>query len=316
MATQARPVQAPQTDAAATDPDTARPGPWVLLAVGVFLAVVWGTAYTLISVGVRDLEPVWLVALRTLLGAGLVAAYMYAKDLRFPPLRDRRWLVFGLLGQTGITIPFILVAIAQTRVPSGLTGILIGVVPILTVVLAHLVGTERLTRAGFAGFVLGFFGIVVLFLPEEISLSLVAEWRHQLLLVAASVLYAFTTVSASRAPPTPSAVGAAIMLVSSAATALLAAFATGLPSGPITATEWVVIAALGIGSTALGTILYVWAAKRGGAGYVAKINYFPPIVSVIAGVAFLRETVDWRFGVAVVLVLAGMAVSRPRVGSG
>ena len=283
------------------------------LAVALFLVVIWGTAYTLVGVGVRELSPIWLVAGRTVVATVLVTAVVLLSGRRFPPLRDQRWLWYAFLGQTGVTVPFFLLSEGQTRVDSGLTAIIVGSMPILTVVMAHFFTDEKLNWRKSLGFLVGFAGIVVLFLPEELGLGLVGEWRHQLLLLGAALLYALTTVTAKNAPETDSLVGAAIMLISAAVTANLAALTTGIPQD-VAPWAWWVVLALGVGSTALGTIFYLLVVDRTGPSAMAKINYFPPVVSVIAGVWLLSEPFTWRIVVAFAIIMVGVWLSRPPVG--
>ena len=298
-----------QPATASTESQTALPYP-VFLAIALFLIVIWGTAYTLVGVGVRSLSPIWLVAGRTLVACALMLAVVYGTGRRLPGFRDPRWLWYALLGQTGVTVPFYLLSEGQTRVDSGLTAIIIGAMPILTVVLAHFFTQEKLDVRKLVGFAIGFLGIVLLFLPEDISFGLVAEWRHQSLLLIAALLYAVTTVMAKNAPETDSLVGAAIMILSAAATASLGALASGLPE-PIPAHVWWVVLGLGVGSTALGTIAYLFVVDRAGPSAMAKINYFPPVVSVVAGVWLLGEPFSWRVVAAFAVIMLGVAVSRP-----
>ena len=280
------------------------------LALALFLVLIWGTAYTLVGLGVRSLPPIWLVAGRMVVGSAVMLAALRLTGRRLPPLRDPRWIWYGVLGQIGVTIPFYLLSEGQTRVDSGLTSIIIGSMPILTVVLAHFFTQEKLDARKLAGFVVGFLGIVLLFLPRELSFGLVAEWRHQSLLLIAALLYAVTTVMAKNAPDTDSLVGAAIMVLSAAVTANLGALATGLPE-PFPAHVWWVVLGLGVGSTALGTIAYLYVVDRAGPSAMAKINYFPPVVSVVAGVWLLGEPFSWRVVAAFAIIMLGVAVSRP-----
>ena len=281
------------------------------LAVAAFLVFIWGTAYTLVGVGVQELSPIWLVAGRTLVATVLVTGVVLAMGKRFPPLKDSRWLWYGLLGQTGVTVPFFLLSEGQTRVDSGLTAIIVGSMPILTVVLAHFFTDEKLNWRKSLGFFVGFAGIVVLFLPDDFTLGLVGEWRHQLLLLGAAFLYAFTTVTAKNAPETDSLVGAAIMLISAMVSANVAALMTGLPQD-VEPWAWWVVLALGVGSTALGTIFYLLVVDRTGPSAMAKINYFPPIVSVAAGVWLLSEPFTWRIVAAFAIIMVGVWLSRGR----
>lgn len=300
-------AQTPPITAARERPDLGRAK---LAGVSVLLILIWGTAYTLVGLGVRRLEPIWLVAGRTGVAAVLMLAVLRLSGRRLPSFRDPRWLWYGALGQTGITVPFWLLSVGQVRVDSGLAAILVGSMPILTVVLAHLFGDERLTPRRLLGFVVGFAGIVILFLPGDLGLGLVGEWRHQLLLVGAAGLYAATTVAARGAPETESLTGATLMVVSAAATAGVWALASGLPANPQPPWIGLVVGALGVGSTAVGTILYLRVVDGAGAGAVAKINYFPPVVSVLAGVAFLGEPFTWRVVAAFAVIMLGVWMSR------
>ena len=51
--------------------------PVKLLAVAIFLILVWGSAFTMIGVAVRTLSPEWLVAYRMIVGAVIVLIYAY-----------------------------------------------------------------------------------------------------------------------------------------------------------------------------------------------------------------------------------------------
>jgi len=174
---------------------------WLLIGVALFLILVWGSAFTLIGVAVRTLSPEWLVAYRMMFGAALVYGYARFSGHSLPRLTDRRWIWHTVLGITGASLPFVLIAIGQKTVDSGLTAILVGTMPLITIVLAHFFTNEKLTVIKLIGFLMGFIGIVILFLPKDLSLSLVADWQAQLLILMGSACYAITTIVASRTCP-------------------------------------------------------------------------------------------------------------------
>lgn len=72
---------------------------------------------------------------------------------------------------------------------------------------------------------------------------------------------------------------------------------------------WMAIG-LGIGSTALATILYLYVIQETGPSVMAKINYFVPLASVIFGVGLLGEAFSWRMVVSFVIIVIGVMVSR------
>ena len=281
-----------------------------LLALSFVLVLVWGSAFTLVGVGVKFLSPIWLVAYRLLIGAVILIAYVKLKGETFPKLTDSRWLWYFGLGLTGMVIPFFLISTGQLKVDSGLSAIIVGAMPLITIVLAHFFTDERLTPIKTLGFFIGFLGIVVLFLPDNLSLDLVEDWREQLLILLGAGCYAVTTVAAKRAPKTKSSVGAAMMLMSAAIVGMIWASLTGLPD---VVPPWEGLAAaagLGLGSTAFATIIYLYIIEKTGPSTLAKINYFVPLASVVLGISFLNEPFTWRMVVSFLIILAGIMVAR------
>jgi drug/metabolite transporter (DMT)-like permease len=283
---------------------------WLLLGVALFLILVWGSAFTMVGVAVRTLSPEWLVAYRMTVGAIVVLIYSYSVGHRLPPLRDSRWIWYFIMAVTGASLPFVLLAHGQQTVDSGLTAIIVGTMPLITIVLAHFFTPERLTAWKLIGFLMGFAGIVVLFLPKDLSFAVVADWKAQLLILFASACYAITTIVASRTPETPSPVGAAMMLMIGAALSTVwASVVSGPPPMP-NMTALLCVLGLGLGSTAIATMTYLWVIDVAGPSVMARINYFVPVCSVILGVALLDEALDWRIFVALFVILLGVIISR------
>jgi len=280
------------------------------LALALGLILIWGSAYTMVGVGVEYITPIWLVTYRLILGAALVTGYVYAKGYKLPPLSDKRWRWYFILGMIGSVIPFYLLSAGQLKIDSGITAIIVGIMPLLTIILAHFFTDERLKTQKLLGFIIGFFGIVVLILPDNMSLELIQDWQSQALIVLAAFCYAATTIIAKRAPETPSSVGAAMMLICAAPAALFAGIAAGVPAEVPPMTGILMAIGLGIGSTALATILYLYVIQQTGPSTMAKINYFVPIASVIFGVNLLGEEFTWRMVLSFVIIVLGVMIAR------
>ena len=281
-----------------------------LLTLSLVLILIWGSAYTMVGVGVDYITPIWLVAYRLVLGAILVTIYAYVKGQKLPKLTDERWRWYFVLGMTGSVIPFFLLSTGQLNVDSGITAIIVGVMPLMTIVLAHFFANEILNTTKLLGFVVGFLGIVVLFLPDNLSLELVSNWQAQLLIVIAAFCYAITAVLAKRAPETSSSIGAAMMLICAAPVAVIAGVMTGVPTQmPPMIGIWMAIG-LGVGSTAIATILYLYVIQETGPSTMAKINYFVPLASVIFGVWLLGEDFTWRTIISFAVIVLGVMISR------
>jgi len=264
----------------------------------------------MVGVGVDYITPIWLVTYRLILGAILVTGYVIYKGYKFPKLSDVRWRWYLILGMIGSVIPFFLLSTGQLNVDSGITSIIVGVMPLMTIVLAHFFANERLNAQKLLGFIIGFLGIVVLFLPDNMNLAVISNWKAQLLIIIAAFCYALTTIIAKRAPETPSSVAAAMMLICATPVAVLAGLAEGVPTEvPAMIGIWMAIG-LGVGSTAIATILYLYIIQETGPSTMAKINYFVPLASVIFGVSLLGEEFSWKMVISFITIVLGVMISR------
>ena len=235
--------------------------------------------------------------------------YSWLIGHRLPPLRDVRWIWYAAIAVTGASLPFLLLAIGQKSVDSGLTAILVGTMPLMTILLAHVFTAEKLTRIKLFGFLLGFLGIIILFLPKDLSFSLVSDWKAQLIILLAAFSYAATTIIASRSPETPSPVAASMMLMIGAVLSTIwALISVGPPPIPEKVALYSAIG-LGFGSTGIATITYLWVIDVAGPSVMARINYFIPVCSVILGVIYLQEALDWRIFVALFVIFVGVIIS-------
>jgi drug/metabolite transporter (DMT)-like permease len=199
---------------------------------------------------------------------------------------------------------------------SALAGILMGVNPLVTLLLAHrFAAGERMTPYLVAGFVVGFLGVVVLMSPAALSglggapLTVIA----QISVLCGSICYSANSVIARIKVRGD-------LMVTSAATVAIAA----LISVPVALTldapwrldpDWnttVVILWIGIGPTAIATFIYFALIRSAGPTFMSTMNYLVPCVALAAGVALLGEQPDVNAYLGLILILAGIGISQVR----
>lgn len=284
-------------------------------AIALFLIFIWGSAFNMIDVALEYISPLWLVSYRLIIAAAMLIGFVVITGKRLPPLSDKRWLWYILMGMTGMAIPFYLTATGQTKIDGGISAILVGVMPLLTIVLAHFFTAEKLTLRKFFGFAVGFVGTIILFLPDNFSLSLIQNWQSQMLVLGAAFCYASTTIIAKRAPQIDAAIGAAMMAFCAAiAGTIMAGLSEPVPSS-IPPLGWAMILGLAVGSTGIATIVYLAVIDRNGPTELAKINYFPPFVAMFIGVTILEQPFTWRIAIAFAVIMFGVWFARSRVTS-
>ncbi len=273
--------------------------------------LIWGTAYTLVGFIVDTISPAWMVAVRTTIAALVLTAYALWRGHRFPNLRDKTWRWYGGMGFIGMALPFYLSAHGQIKVDSGLTAILVGVMPLITIVLAHFfVKGERLSVRKALGFIIGFLGIIYLFLPVPFAWEVVQDWQSQGLILFTALCYASLTIIAKRAPETSPSLGAAIMVISAAILSVIYALSNGLPQTMPPRSALFALLALSLGATAFAQILYLRLIQISGPSFVSKLAYLVPVASIIAGIIYLDEVLSWGLVGAMLVIFVGLLIAK------
>lgn len=282
------------------------------------LGVVWGASFMGVSLALQGFGPLTVAAGRIALGAFALCIVAQATGHRLPPLRGagagRVWAFVCAMALFSNAMPFSLLAWGQQHVTSGFAGITMAAVPLFVIALAHVfVPGERLTVTRVAGFVLGLIGVGLLIGGEAITGTGAApEGIARLACVGAAACYAIGSIVTRRAPPIPLvSFSAGALLAASAMIVPLALAVEGVPALP--AHEPIALAGLlylGLGPTALATLILVRVIRSAGPGFLAQVNYHVPVWSVIFGVTLLGETLPPQFLIALAVILAGLALSR------
>jgi drug/metabolite transporter (DMT)-like permease len=282
------------------------------VALLLTLVVLWGTAFMFIRIAVGEIGPLALTAGRLAVAALVLNGWLWLSGERYP--RDlARWSRFLLLAIVGSALPFTAISWGQQVVSSGTAGLLMGVIPLLTLVLAHHYAPgERMRANQLIGFVTGFTGIAVLTGPDALrGLGGGSEIvMRQAAILLGALCYAVNAILIRRLPSTPPLVSSAAVISLAAAMMLPLGFREAADyvdasRGAIASVVW-----LGAAGTALATWVVYRLILRAGATFASLMNYLIPCVALISGAALLGETVESRALFALFLILAGIALSQ------
>ena len=130
---------------------------WILF---VSLGLLWGMPYLLIRIAVGELDPLIVAGGRTLIGALLLLPIALHRNALAPAFRKWKWLLAFTLIE--ISIPWVMLGHAETRLNSSTAGLLIAVVPLFAALIVTKLGHERLEPRRIFGLGLGFAGVALL----------------------------------------------------------------------------------------------------------------------------------------------------------
>ena len=283
---------------------------WAMLG---YLTVFWGLAFYLIAVGLRGLPPLTLVVVRLAVGAAALYPLMRWQGGRLP-VEGAWWARFALLAMLGNLVPFSLISWAETRITSGQAGLLMALMPISTVLLAHLfVAHEQITRRRLLGILLGFIGVGILVGADAVSALGGGQLVAQLAVIAATLAYAVNAVYTKRLPQIDTLVVATGSLLIGTVMLTPVALLLEQPWRQVPGLDAVLaVLVLGVFSTGLATWVYFRVVSDCGPGFLSIINYMIPAVAFVAGVAFLDEPAAWSQFAGLLVICAGIFLSQSR----
>ena len=288
-----------------------------LLAFAI-IYFVWGSTFLAIRVGVREVPPLILAAMR-FLSAGLVLyGWMAARGEQSPNRRE--WLSVSLLAVLIFLFDYGLLFWAEQRVPSGLAAVMLATIPVFTALAEILfLRTQRLTIRLALALLLGIGGVAVL---TSNSVRLGGEPIDRLgavALIGGAVSWSAASIL-SRKLPLPESKGmssGAQMLVGGVLLTLAAAAGgefRGFQPAAVSRGAWLALAYLIVAGSIVGFTAYVWLIHRESPTKVGTYAYVNPLVAVVLGYFWGREALGLRtiLGTLFILVSVLMVITIKR----
>ena len=276
---------------------------WVFLAA---VALMWGSSFLLIEVGLEDLRPGTVAWLRILFGAATLACVPAARR----PIARADWPGVALLGVVWMAVPFTLFAFAQEHIDSSLAGMVNGAAPLFTVVVAGLWARRFPNGRQLVGLLLGFAGVLAINWPAAQQVDATAVGALLVLLAAA-----FYGVAFNLAVPLEEHNGALPVIWRAQLVAVLLTTPQGVYGAAGSTWSWpalLAMVALGALSTGLAFALFTVLAGRVGAARGSVTVYFVPVVAIALGVLVAGESVAVIALVGTALVLLGAYLASRR----
>lgn len=271
--------------------------------------LVWGSSYLAIRVGVQDLPPALFAGSRFILAGVLLGAYARFTGQAFPTSR-REWqtiIVVGallMLGGNG------LVVWGEQWVPSSLAALIVSSVALWIAYFGTLGPQgEALAPRSVIGLIVGFAGVAVLVAPNGAAFSW-TQFRGELAVAIAAMLWAAGTIYARRRrPSTPALMSAAMQMFSGGV--LLCGLGWGLGESARwvwTSNGLLSLAYLTLFASCLAYSAYVWLMHEVSPSQLGTYAYINPVIAVLMGNWLLAETLSPREGVGMLIILSGVVL--------
>ena len=285
---------------------------WGLLLV---LAGIWGTSFILMKKGLVVFSALELGATRVSVAALLLLPFALRHVGRVD--RDKlKWLL--LSGVVGTLIPAFLFAYAETRLASGLAGVLNALTAVFTLVVGAAFFGQKLTGLRVLGIALGLAGTVVLMLlggSAAAGTSPAGEGNawYGLFIVAATLGYGVSVNVIKRhlsGIPALAVTGLLLLFIGGPALAFLLLgtdFLHKLAAVPGAWTAFGYIALLATMSTAVAMVLFNKLIQTSTALFAASNTYLIPVVALAWGLLDGEQFNLWHL-LGMVIILISVAI--------
>lgn len=242
----------------------------------------------------------------------LFAVQAYRKRLWLQHREDYKKL--AVLSLFGVTFNQLLFIGGLSLTKASNTSLLAVTIPIFTLIVSAIAGTEKLRAAKVFGILLAAAGIVFLIDPRNATFSSQTT-LGDLMIVVNSLSYGIF-VATSKETITRNGPFRSIMWIfifSALVCVPLGLYSlSGTDLRDVEGHIWPLILYVSIAATAGPYLLNAYALARVSPSVVAVYIYLQPVIGFILAVAFLNEAVDFKFAVAAVLVFAGVYLTTRR----
>jgi drug/metabolite transporter (DMT)-like permease len=283
---------------------------WSLLAV---LSVLWGGSFFFNSVALRELPPLTLVLMRVALAAIILLPILRIYRIRFPASLSG-WQPFFVVALFNNVLPFSLIVIGQTYIPSGLASILNATTPLFTVVVMAAAGEEKLYARRVAGVVVGLIGVIIL-RGQDLGFQ-TSQGVGIVLCLAAAFSYGLAALVArrklSKSPPLATAtfqlIASSLMM-----TIIAAVFERPWQLPMPGAATWLAMVGLAALSTALAYIVFFQILRRSGSTNVMLVTLLIPVTAILLGYLVLGESIFLREIIGALVIASALLLIDGRV---
>ncbi len=283
-----------------------------IVAAFASIYVIWGSTYLAIRYAVETIPPFIMGGVRFLISGAML--YLWARSRGAPrPMRVhwRNAIIAGgflLLGGNGAVVW------AEQFVPSGLTALLVSILPFWLVIIEWIRPPRRRPSAAvLIGLVLGFVGIIVLVGPSDVGGHGDVMPLGALVLILGSLSWAIGSFWSRDAQlPESGLLTTGMEMIGGGVLLLVVGTLAGEFShldirGISNASAFGLLYLITFGSL-VGFTSYIWLLDKVSPARLGTYAYVNPIVAVLLGWAIAGERLSIRTGVAAAIVICAVAL--------
>ncbi len=273
--------------------------------------IVWGSTYLGIRFAVETIPPFLMAGTRFFIaGAGL---YLWLRLRGVKGPTRSQWKSAAIIGFLLIGGGNGAVSWAEQTVPSGLTALIIALIPLWFVVIEWMQHSIRPSLEVVLGLALGLIGMIVLIDPARITDSGHVDLIGAAVVVAGTIAWAIGSMYSRGAEhPSRPLLGTAMQMMTGGALLLLTSAVTGEAASfemhQVSAVSLVSLGYLIVFGSLIAFTSYIWLLKATTPARVSTYAYVNPVIAVFLGWLLADELLNARIIIAAIIIVAGVVL--------
>lgn len=269
------------------------------------LSAIWGTAFIGIEIAIRQLDVFQVTFGRVLIAFLFLLPFVLYKKLTFP--KDKKtWILLTISAVLNTAIPFSLINHGQEYITSGMSALMLGFGPFITLILGHyLTSDEKISKYKIISIIFGFTGLILL-LGDNVIASNISQLKGQGFVLIASLSYALSSLvirkitGISYLNLTFLMFGVSALILSPIVIYLYSDYVFTVNDSTIA------LLYLGILPTAIAQIFRVKMVQEVGIQFMSQVAYLIPIFAIIWAWLVLDEIPKFITLLSLVFILLGL----------
>lgn len=281
----------------------------------ISIYLVWGSTYLAIRFAVETIPPFLMAGARNLTAGLILYTFMRLRGTPAPTrLHWRSAAIVGILLLTGGNG---LVSWAETIVPSAITALLVGAVPLWMILIDWVSGRyrdpdKRPNWLAFLGVFTGFGGIALLVNPFQLGGAQVDLIGAGALLLGALLWAGGSLYSREAVLPKSPLLGTGMEMITGGLALLLVSGLAGewgrFDLTAVSTKSLYGLLYLIVFGSLVGFASYTWLLRAAPTTLVSTYAYVNPVVAIFLGVLLADEVITGRMTLAAVIILASVAI--------
>ena len=282
-----------------------------LLAFGI-IYFVWGSTFLAIKIGVAEVPPFLLAAMRFTVAGLVLYLWMLLKGERNPTARE--WGSVILLAAVIFACDYGLLFWSEQRVPSGLAAVMLATIPAFMALSEIIIlRTQKLTLRLVIALAIGFCGVAVLVVRQFNLGGEPINRAGAVALIIGALSWSIASALAKKLPLPPSKVmsSGSQMLAGGVLLSVVAAVSgefQGFHPATVSTKAWLALLYLIVAGSIVGFTAYVWLLHHYSPTKVGTYAYVNPVVAVLLGYFAGGEPLGERMIIGSACVLASVVM--------